>query len=357
VDDVKGWLALVIAVAVLATLVAFGNAAILMLTRAANRARELALRASLGASTGRLSGVLLGEGLIISLSAALIGIGLAALGLEVATAALPRGIPRAEDIAINSRVFAIATAIAIAAGLCINAVPVFLIKTMQPSQLLNQGSATVRTDRSRWSSAFVVVQVAMSSALLLVSTLSVDSFFRMEGVDLGFDRANLVAFEVDRDTDPAPIVAALARTPGVQSIAQLAGTSPPLVTPAYGGSEAIVTVRVVGGEHAPTIAATLYRVSPASFSTAGIRRIRGRDFDDADTGGYVAIIDESAARRLFSDGRDPIGAVLSRDPSTPDATIIGVVQNVRAQGPERDSGPQVYLPKVRESAGTAQFLV
>jgi putative ABC transport system permease protein len=371
VDDVKGWMLLVLWAVGLVMLVACVNVANLLLARSARRARDLAVRASLGATPGQLAAGLIAESLMLSLGAALLGIMLAWWGLDVAKAALPGGIPRADDIAVDLRVLVVTLMSAIATGLFFGVVPAWQAARVQPGSLLSDGALTATSGRGhslrlgrsgprsgQGRATLVVIEVALVSALLVVSTLFVASFVRVVRADLGFERSDLAAIGLEGFRGSTrPVLEGLADTPGVLSVAEIWGT-PPLIMAAYGGTQAIQQVRAVDPpDTGLTVAATAYRVSSEYFATAGIHVLRGRTFSDADTLAPVVILDELATRVLFADGRDPVGARVSLGSSQPALTVVGVVRTVRTDGPERVSGTQLYLPKHAESGGTAQFLV
>ena len=297
VDDVRGWMLLVLWAAGLVMLVACVNVANLLLAQSAHRSREFAIRASLGASPGQLVASLLAESLMLSLAAAAFGILVAHWGVGLAAAALPGGIPRAGDIAIDFRVLAVAVSSAVAAGVFFGVVPAWHAARTQPGTLLTRGAPMLTPGHGRWRGAFIVAEVALVGALLVVSTLFVASFVRVVRADLGFARSDVATFELDGYGGSAAIVDALRGTPGVASVAELTG-SPPLVMSAYGGSQASTRLQGVP-TNGVTITPTMYRVSPEYFATVGIRLARGRTFTEADALEPVAIIDELAARVLF----------------------------------------------------------
>jgi predicted permease len=358
VDDVKGWMLLVLWAVGLVMLVACVNVANLLLARSARRARDLAVRASLGASPAQLAAGLIAESLMLSLGGALLGMTLAWWGGDVAKAALPGGIPRADDIAVDLRVLVVTLTSAIATGLFFGVVPAWHAARLQPGSLLSDGALTATPGRGHWRATFVVIEVALVSALLVVSTLFVASFVRVVRADLGFERSDLAAIELEGFRGSTrPVLEGLADTPGVLSVAEVSGT-PPLIMAAYGGAQTMRQLRRVDQpDTGLTIAPTTYRVSSGYFATAGIHLLRGRTFSDADALAPVAILDELATRVLFADGRDPIGARVSLGSSQPPLTVVGVVRTVSPGGPERASGTQLYLPKHPGAAGTSQFLV
>jgi predicted permease len=359
VGDRKSWMLLVLWAAGLLLLVACVNVANLMLLRSAERARALAVRASLGASPGHLAATLLLESVMLSLTAAGLGIMLAFWGVEAAKAALPAGVFRADTIAVDLRVLTVAVMTAIAAGVFFGVVPAWHAARSRPASLLSSGTSRVTAGHQRWRTGFLVGEIVLVGALLVVSALFVESFVRVVRMDLGFTREGLLAATVDEFrgfTGPSePILAALRTTPGVVSVAEWSGPPPFLAQGIFR------YLNLKSAEHANEpgeITVLPYGISSGFFDTAGIRLLRGRAFTNADTEAPVAIIDELTANALFFDGRDPVGAVvlLGSTPSTP-LTVVGVVQTVMRDGPERLAGPQLYRPKPIVAPRGSQFLV
>jgi ABC-type antimicrobial peptide transport system permease subunit len=153
-----------------------------------------------------------------------------------------------------------------------------------------------------------------------------------------------------------PIVDALRSTPGVESAVAYSGPLP-LVTAAFGGAQAFLTLKA-GRDETFSVGAALYIVPSDYFSTAGIDLVRGRRFVAADASAPVAIVDTVLVQTLFADGRDPIGAYLFRGESSPPLEIVGVAEPALAYGPEGGSGTQIYLPLAAGSTrASQQFLV
>jgi predicted permease len=361
VGDRKGWMLLVLWAAALLLLVACVNVANLMVLRSVERARALAVRASLGASPGHLAATLLLESVMLSLTAAGLGIVLAFWGVSAAKAAIPpHTIFRAETIAVDLRVLTVAVLTAIAAGVFFGFVPTWYAARSRPISLLSRGSSRVTAGHRRWRTGFLVGEMVLVGALLVVSTLFVGSFARVVRIDLGFAREGLAAATINEFqgfTGPSePILEALRTTPGVVSVAEWTG--PPHFL-ARGGVLAYSPLKAAEYADAPgEIRVLTYGVSPGFFDTAGIRLLRGRAFTDADTDAPVAIIDELTANALFFDGRDPLGrVVLLGSSSTTPLTVVGVVHTVMRDGPERLAGPQLFRPKPVVAARGSQFLV
>jgi putative ABC transport system permease protein len=360
VGDVRGWMLLVLGTVGLVMLVACINVANLLLTRSTYRARELAIRASLGASRRQIGISLLAESLIVALVAAGLGIVLAVWGIDAAKAALPAGLARASDIALDLRVLSAAIAGAVATGLLFGAVPAWQASRTDLVVLLKDNATTVTAGRRAWRSSFLVLEVAFVGVLLVVTTLFVSSFIRVTTADLGFDRSHLVAVPPQgfrgNFTD---IVQVLRRVPGVASAAALAQGSPPLIAAGFGGGSSTTTLqRPDAPEGAEPLTVESRRVSPEYFETAGIRFVRGRVFNaSGQSEGLSVVLDELAARELFGD-RDPVGVVVHGRGPKDLYTVTGVVANVRISGPERSSGPEAYYSPLPSGLGGApQFIL
>jgi len=358
VEHVRDWMLLVLCAVSLVMLVACFSVANLMLAQTSRRRRELAVRASLGASPGQLAAALAAEGLMLSVTAAVMAIAVAWWGLGATKAALPAGIPRVEDIAVDFRVILVTLIAAIVSAVIFTIVPVWQAARLRPGELLSYGAMTAAPMRPRWRATLVTMEVSFVSALLVVSTLFVGSFVRLVRTDLGFARSNVATFELGNvQGRTAQVIEALETTPGVISVAELSSV-PPLVQEAYGGTETRMRIRAAGSpDDALAVTATTYLVSPAYFETAGIQMLRGRTFAESDFPRSVAIIDELAARVLFADGRDPIGARISLTASRPPLTVIGIVRTVSPHGPEQAPGTQLYLPRRVDAGETSQIVV
>jgi predicted permease len=356
VARVSGWMLLALGAVALVVLIGCVNAANVMLARSLGRARELAVRASLGASRRQLAASLLTESLLLSLAATAAALLFAAWGVGAAKTALPAGIFRADAIALNGRVLAVSILAAVATGLLFGTVPAWLASRVSIVTLLKDAGATATSARRGWRSGLLVAQIACISVLLVASALFVGSFIGAMRIDLGVDRSALLAvsprmaFKVPVDD----VQTRLRQVRGVADVAVVTYTSLPLVAPAFGGAYGDVNVQPVGGGGAP-VAVLVYRVTPNYFDVTGMRFTRGSVWSTSPAADPLpAVLDERAAQRLFG-ARDPLGQQLSSD--FPDDqnyykerkaifTVVGVVPYVYSRGPEEDAKPAVYLPIV-----------
>jgi putative ABC transport system permease protein len=187
---VRGWMVLVLVAVGLLLVVACANVANLLLTRAIDRARELSIRAALGATRARLVTALLLESLMLSLFAVALALLIASWGVGAAKASLPPGIARAHSIALDLRVFAAAVTGGVFTALLFGVMPALQASRSDLVAVLKSGASTVTGGGSGWRGAVLVAEIALASVLLVATTLFVSSFVRLARTDLGFDRAN-----------------------------------------------------------------------------------------------------------------------------------------------------------------------
>jgi predicted permease len=357
---VRGWMLLVLAAVSLLMLVACANVANLLLVRSSARAREMSVRASLGASRRQLVTGLLAESVLLSLTAAVLGLTVASWGIGAARAALPAGIARADGIALDMRVLAAAIAAAAITGLAFGAVPAWQASRADLVTVLKETGPTMAGGCRRWRTAFVVFEVAFVAMLLVATTLVVSSFVNVTRADIGFERDRLIATDSVRFSGTIDsAIDTMQQVPGVESVGAIGMGSPPLIMRGLGrgGSSSVDLYRPDGRD---TINAQSRRVSDSYFRAAGIALRRGAGFDQA-TGPSV-ILDERSAMALFPD-RDPIGAIVRLGKPRPgaaagdDLTVIGIVASVRMDGPEAEGTPQVYMPLVRRDGSTSPLPV
>jgi predicted permease len=345
-DRVAGWMQLVLAA--VAALMAIGcvNVSNLLLTRSTQRARDISIRLSLGASRAQVMAALIAESLLLAGTATATGLLTATWLLKVVKTALPDGIVRADAAQLDARVFAACAIAGVLTALIAGVVPGWQASRIAPAQVIKDGTgATAGPTRRRWQSTLLVAQVTLVTALVVAATLLVGSFARVVRTDLGFSRHNLAGVRLTPSVPPGPDKAAAVRdfytraeaavrsVPGVTSVAVLGGSSLPLYT--TGGSTGTRISRQDGG--ATPVAADFRRVSVGYFETAGIPILEGRAFAPGDVGHPVAVIDELAARHLF-EGRSAIGQRLRPG----GVTIVGVAANVRLLGPEGMTQAQMY---------------
>ena len=282
--------------------------------------------------------------------------------LELVKHSLPEGIPRADRVALDSRVLFAAALAGLVATLVAGLIPAWQASRTSLADMAREGtSGTPPRGRRVWQHAFLVTQVAVVTVLLTATTLLVGSFVRVLAVDLGFEHRNLIGV---RASPPLPedekqseallrdfngrALDTLRSVPGVVSVAGLSRSRLPL----FGAS---TSTRITApGSTAPAAPVDMHLVTPGYFETARIAIVHGRVFSDAERGQRVAIIDALAATQLF--GTTDVSGRSVTLPSAGDVHIVGVTTSVRSQGPEGPVNGQLFMP-VDDVAAIQMFVV
>jgi putative ABC transport system permease protein len=361
VRNVRPALYLLLAVVTCVLLIACGNVANLLLAKGERRQRELAVRAALGATRGRIARQLLTEHLVLALGAGACGLALAYGGLRALVASAPSFLPRVDQIRIDPTVLAFTTAASILTGVMIGAAPAFRASGWR----LGTSAKDRGRGRSRSAAALqnslVVFQVALALTLLASAGLLVRSFSRLMAVDLGFATTNVVTMRVDLPTGKYPDLAqwtgfhdrlldAVAAVPSIQQAAL--GTSVPL---GGSGSESgvIAEGRPLPRPDERPAGCTFLSVSGGYFAALGMPLVKGRTFSSLDRDGSlpVAIVDRGLVD-LFFPGQEPLGKHIAfelmgdrTDPKPIWREIVGVVPHVQYYSVANPSPRvQVYVP-------------
>ena len=319
---VRPILFLLLGAVALVLLVACVNVANLLLARGAVRAREVAVRAALGASVARLARQFLGESLLLSLVGAIAGVLLAWVGLRLLLVFAPADLPRVGDVGINATVLLATLGVSLLVGLAFGLVPTLQALGVGVNLTLKgegRGSSTgVRRRRVReW---LVVTELALSVTLVLCAGLLVRSVAFALRVDPGFDADGVLKDEYSlpvarypRDFRRYPDWPATQHFTRevLQRVLAIRGVQSATIASAHpldGGSASSFAVvgREAEAKDWPEI--TIRQVSPGYSVTMGNRLRRGRLLEEGDDASAprVALVNESAVRRFFGD-RDPIG--------------------------------------------------
>ncbi len=353
--------ALFLTLATLVLALACVNVANLFLVRAASRQREMAVRAALGAGSGRLVRQLLTESLVVAALSCGMGalFGGAAAGL-LGSVNTQSDLPIVFDFDFNWHVFAYAFAVAVFTAAFVVVVPAARIWHGNLREVLHSGGRTSTGGRQRWRGILVAVQVGGSLTLLIVAGLFVRSLRGVQTSDLGFDPRLVLNLTLDPNQigyseaqGRAFYRALLERAralPGVQS-ASLASVVP-LSDSVQGSDLSIPGYATAPDQEAPH--AEVDAVSPDYFATMRITLKRGRDFTDADNENapHVAVINEAMAAHFWP-GQDVLGKsfVVTSDPKH-SATIVGIVQNSRMNQLYGAFEPIFYLPVAQSYVST-----
>lgn len=358
VGSVREWMLLLLGAAGVILLLACVNVANLMLARAMTRGREVQVRAALGASRWRIARGLLVESLVLSTAGTLLGLLVAAWGVDVLRAALPDALPRISSVALDLRVLGIAVAASISTGLVFGLVPAVQLSRPGGTGALRGTGRSATMGGGRLRSALVIAEIALAVVLTIGAGLFLSSFVRVANVDIGLDTRNVLTMKVwpkyTMDPESRDLAVARAATaipeivnrvsaiPGVVSAGFIVGDLP------MTGYSAPAEVLVPGNERRFEGAdrVQVRQVTPGYAAAVGTPVLRGRYVDASDTRGAapVVVLNQEAATRYFGH-REPIGATISIGRGyAPKATVVGIVGNVRLGGPESAVRPEAYLP-------------
>jgi predicted permease len=339
------------AVAVLLVISAV-NVANLMLVEATARRREIALRAAVGAGRFRIFRQLVFEGLMLALGGGALGVALAAAAVKTVARAAVDYVPRADQIGIDGRVLTFAVLLSGLTGLVFALSPALLASRADVQQDLREGALRAVGGSRRLRSAFVVVQFAAAVVLVFGAGLLLRSFWNILRVQPGYesDHVMVATVELPRKYNNAAAITQfygdlLARLGGRGSI-RAAGIVNNL--PVSGSSWTTwLTIENVARPDGEPPEVGHRRASPGYFGALRIPVLDGRGLADSDTPESlkVAVVNHALASRFFPRG-GAVGARIriGRDPKAPWRTIVGVVGDVRHTGPEKEPGPEVFLP-------------
>jgi predicted permease len=336
----------------LVLLIACANVASLLLGRAARRSRELALRAALGATRGRLVRQLLAESVLLALLGGAVGLLLAGWGLTTLRSLAAAALPRTGDIRLDGGALAFTVVLSLLTGIAFGLLPAWQAARSDLHETLKEGARTIGSGRGRLRHGLVAAEIALSLVLLVGAGLLLRTFANLLRTDPGFDPGRVIAAEfwlTGSRYDTAPAVASyytdlrrrVEALPGVRSAA-IVEAGLPLTR---GGNTG---VKVNGGEYRYSD----YRaVTPRFFETLGAPLRRGRFLGDADaaTAEPVVVVNETFARQ-YLEGLDPLGAVVLIAGTSSPRRVVGVVGDVTS-GIGRPAPPTAFIPAAQEPAG------
>ncbi len=341
-------------------LIACANVANLLLVRVEGRRQELAVRAALGASRGRIAGELLLESVILGLLGSMVGLGLAYVALRVLVAMAPTGLPRIHEIGIDATVLLFTLGISLLASVLFGSIPIFKYAGARLSTGIREGGRALSQSREqhRARSVLVVVQVAMALVLLICSGLMIRTFHALTKVQPGFTvPAELQTFRIAIPDSEAPkeeqvvrmdeeILHKLGAIPGVSSVG-LSNSIP------MDGNSSMDPVFAQDHTYAEGQLAPLRRfkfITPGFIGTLGTPVVAGRDLTWTDL--YqklpVAIISENFAREYWNSPANAIGKRIRVGTTDDWREVIGVVADVHDDGVNKEASSSVYWPLIMD---------
>jgi predicted permease len=347
-------LQLLLGAAALVLLVACANVANLLLARATDRAREIAVRTALGASRGRISRLLLVEALILGIAGSVLGL-LAAVWLTGLAVPLFTEYGRrvALDVGLNWRVLLFAIGTGVGATILAGLAPVVNVTRATPAGSLGEGGrgASAGPSGTRLRRGLVVLQFALSLALVVSAALLVRTLMNLRAIPTGLDLHHVALLSVDPEAAQYAVprirqyyTAAetrLSAAPGVRA----AGFGQ-IIPVGFGGSRTTITVpgyQLAAGED---MEINYNTVSASYFSALGISIVSGRAFEAGDIEGrpLVAVVNETMAKRYWPDG-PAVGRIFHEGELTdPPIEVVGVARDVKYRILREEAGPSFYRP-------------
>jgi putative ABC transport system permease protein len=356
VGDIRQALWILMGIVGLVLLIACANVANLLLARAADRQKEMAIRTALGAGRRRVIRQLLTESAMLAVIGGALGLALAWFGIGALVKVNQVQIPRVNEIGVDWRALAFTLGVSLLTGVVFGLVPALQASKADLHETLKEGGRTGTGGSRAWiRNTLVVLEMALALVVLISAGLLIRSFLRLQQVNPGFAPQNTLAMSLalpaTKYKEPAQranfykeALQGIRALPGVQSAGAVSNL--PLSGDNSSGSFRIEGREVPQGQSLPH--GDRWAASSDYFSTMKIPIIRGRFFDDRDTmeSQPVAIIDEAMARKYWPD-EDPLGKRISFQSVNGNRIwrdIVGIVGHVRHRGLEGESRVQYYVP-------------
>jgi predicted permease len=362
----KAFAALLMMAVFLVLVIACANAANLMLARAVSRRREIAVRASIGASRLRLIRLLLTESTLLASLGGGVGLLLTSWFVPALMQLIPPTLPIRPEVPLDIRVFAFTVVVSLLTGILFGLAPAWQGTRVNLAATLKDESVATGVRRSRFAHTLIAGQVAVCLVLLIAGALCLRSLFNAQRVNLGFSVRNRVTAEVNFNDYGyseeqvkqfnARFLERMAAFSNVQSVC-LADFLP--LDLRYLG----ISFNVEGHEPPPGqdgFGIETFNVGPAYFATLGTRLTKGREFTPLDREGApaVAIINQVMADQFWP-GQEPLGRRLIQGPIGQQTSyeVVGVVETGKYRTLDENPQPIVFRSRLQERGPRSTFVV
>ncbi|HXI92465.1 MAG TPA: ABC transporter permease [Blastocatellia bacterium] len=336
-------------------LIASVNVSNLLLARASEREKEMAVRAALGAARFRLIRQALTESLTLAVIGGTLGWLLALWGVDLIVALSPENLPRLDEISVDRRVLGFTLLITLLSGLVFGIAPALQSSHVDLNATLKEGGRTTGGGHNRLRGLFIVTEFGLALMLLIGAGLMIRSFLQLQRVNPGFNPDRVVTAQIalpqNRYGTPARVgefqqrlLQNVQSLPGVQAAAASMSLPPDRLM--MHNPFVVEGQPPAAGQPQPTAEQVL--ISPDYFRTLGIRLNAGRPFSDADNNAApsVVIINETMARSYFPN-QNVVGSHIQTgdyDPAGKWVTIVGIVDDVKYSGLQEEPQPTMYTP-------------
>jgi putative ABC transport system permease protein len=376
VGKVRSMLVVLMAAVILIVFIVSLNIGSLLLARASGRQQEMAVRAAMGASGGRMIRQMLTESLLLAFIGGIAGLATAAITLKAVLRFVPANLPRLGEVNIDWRVLGFALLISLATGLLFGLAPATQSSKAGLAGTMREGSrgSGYSAKAGRMRDALMVSQLAFAVVLMVGAGLLLETLRDLLRQNPGFNPSQVVTANIylPNPNNPQldsyqtfaqqiPFNRELLRRanaiPGVE-LAAITSNLPAADTigsdsAAYGATNHnSLAIEDRPTESSEDLSAEVIRISPDYFRVMQTSLVEGRFFSEADENGKlpVAIIDEATARRYWWPDHDPVGRRLrirlrfGQNPVNPWSTVVGVVKNIKHDGLDVDGVPHLYVP-------------
>ena len=349
-------------------LIACANVANLLLARSAARQKEIAVRAAMGASRGRVVRQMLTESILLSTIGGIFGLLLSIWLTDLLISIIPEGAPRLDQVGIDYRVLLFAFGISALTGILFGLAPALQASKLDVSSSLKEGGRSGEGHRRTSARSLLLIgEVALSLILLVGAGLFIKSFLRVQEIRPGFNSHHVLIASValpgakykdqQRPEFFRQLIERLANSPGVQAVG--GSINLPLNASGYSIGRAMIPEgRPLSVDE--SINAAFATITGDYFRAFQIPLLAGRTFEirDGPDAPKVVIINESAAKRYFG---SPAGAIGKRLTIWRDEQfireIVGVVGDTKTSALDAESGAQIYVPHAQDAGWNFMALV